>query len=283
MVEAPSSLLRFPRVNLAPQHRPRQYNWFNQLLAVAEGSGTATTFVYDGNGNQVSRTDAAGTTSYSYNYDNRLVGISGPGGSSYFEYDANGLRTKKADASGTRSYLLDGLSVVAEYAPDASKLAWYTPSLARIDEVLSVVNSTGKYWYESDALGSTYAMTNAAGAVVSRSSYDVFGERSLAAGVDLGQPIGFTGREHDQSGLVYARERYLTTPRGTWLSPDPVGMIDGPARYGYAVANPLSYRDPLGLFAEGTHHYILNVAFRGMQPWEVATLSRASDDADSLA
>jgi RHS repeat-associated protein len=226
-----------------------QYNWFNQLVAVADGSGGATTYGYDGNGNQVSRTNAAGTTSYAYNYDNRLVGISGPGGASYFEYDANGLRTKKSDSTGTRSYLLDGLSVVAEYAPDASKLAWYTRSLARIDEVLSVVNSTGKYWYESDALGSTYAMTSTAGAVVSRSSYDVFGERSLAAGIDLGQPFGFTGREHDLSGLVYARARYLSPATGRWTSRDRLAFVDGPNLFLYARARPTVGRDPSGTTA----------------------------------
>jgi RHS repeat-associated protein len=233
-------------VNSTPAIAASQYNGFNQLLAVSGPSGT-TSFAYDGNGNQVSRTDGLGTTTYAYSYDNRLVGITGPGGSSHFEYDANGLRTKKADSSGTRSYLLDGLSVVAEYAPDASRLAWYTQSLARIDEVLSVVNGQGKYWYESDALGSTYAMTNAAGAVVSRSSYDVFGERSLAAGTDLGQPFGFTGREHDQSGLVYARQRYLSTIHGQWTQVDPAGMIDGPNRYGYVAGNPTGLSDPMGL------------------------------------
>jgi RHS repeat-associated protein len=226
-----------------------QYNGFNQLLSVTPAGAAPTTFSYDGNGNQLSRTDASGTTTYAYNYDNRLVDIAGPGGSSHFEYDANGLRTKKTDSTGTRSYLLDGLSVVAEYAPDASKLAWYTQSLARIDEVLNVVNGQGKYWYETDALGSTYAMTNASGGVASRSSYDVFGERTLVAGADLGQTFGYTGREHDQGGLVYARDRYASPTHGRWLQPDryrPKGPLASADLYQFVNNQPTKFVDPSG-------------------------------------
>jgi RHS repeat-associated protein len=224
-----------------------QYNGFNQLVSVTPTAGAPTTFAYDGNGNQVAKTDALGTTTYTYNLDNRLVGITAPAGSSAYEYDANGLRTKKTDSAGTRSYLLDGLSVVAEYAPDATKLAWYTQSLARIDEVLNVVNDQGKYWYETDALGSTYAMTNASGAVVSRSSYDVFGERSLASLNDVEQPFGFTGREHDPgSGLVYARDRYLSPAAGRWTQADRLGLAAGPNFFAYANNQSTRFADPTG-------------------------------------
>jgi hypothetical protein len=44
----------------------------------------------------------------------------------------------------TTRYLLDGLSVIAQYAPEGQRQAWYTQSLAPIDEVLNVVNEGGK-------------------------------------------------------------------------------------------------------------------------------------------
>jgi RHS repeat-associated protein len=91
-------------------------------------------------------------------------------------------------------------------------------------------------------------MTNAAGAVVSRSAYDVFGERSFAAGADPGQPFGFTGREHDTgSGLVYARARYLQPEAGRWTSTDPLGFVAGPNFYRYVRNDPVSLMDPEGL------------------------------------
>ena len=67
------------------------------------------------------------------------------------------------------------MSVIAQYAPDGQRQAWYTQSLARIDEVLNVVNGSGKHWYQADALGSVYALTSAAGDVRARGGYDVFG------------------------------------------------------------------------------------------------------------
>jgi RHS repeat-associated protein len=114
-------------------------------------------------------------------------------------------------------------------------------------------------------------MTNATGAVVSRSSYDVFGERALASAYDVVQPFGFTGREHDSSGLVYARARYLSPGVGRWGRPDPLtaimgvsgGMVaepwagvlaggmplpmPGASAYGFVGQSPAIASDPTGL------------------------------------
>ena len=170
------------------------YNGFNQVLSVTGTDGTSTTFGYDRNGNQVSKTDASGLTQYVYNQDNRLVGIAQPNGvTDAFEYDANGLRTKKTDSSGTTRYLLDGMSVVAQYAPDGARQAWYTQSLARIDEVLNVVNAQGKFWYQADALGSTYALTTVVGDVQARGGYDVFGAPVAMGRADGGRRLGSRG------------------------------------------------------------------------------------------
>ena len=158
------------------------YNAFNQLVSVVGNDGSTTSFGYDLNGNQTSKTEtpasgSARLTRYVYDHDNRLRGIVLPSGvANAFEYDANGLRVKKTDSSGTSSFLLDGLSIIGQYAPDGSRQAWYTQSLARIDEVLSVVNASGKYWYQADALGSVYALTTSTGSVQARGGYDVFGE-----------------------------------------------------------------------------------------------------------
>jgi RHS repeat-associated protein len=189
-----------------------------------------------------------------------------------YQYDANGLRVRKVDSGGDRSFLLDGLSIAAEYSAPGLREAWYTQSLARIDEVLSVVNGQGKYWYQADALGSVYALTTASGGIQARGGYDVFGEPVAMGGTAVGQPFGFTGREHDaDSGLVYARARYLSTGTGTWLKEDPwnfreallspeaaaLGGVGGSLgihplaqnRYLYALGNAPRYADPLGRFA----------------------------------
>jgi RHS repeat-associated protein len=226
------------------------YNGFNQLTAVSSTDGSSTTFAYDGNGNQVGRTDASGLTQYVYDLDNRLRGIAlAGGGSNAFEYDANGLRTKKVDSTGTRSFLLDGLSVAAEYQA-GSRSAFYAQSLARIDEVLSVVNGSGKYWYEADALGSTYALTSRGGVAVARTSYDAFGVVTASTGA-IAQPFAFTGLQQDLgSEVLYGRQRYAEPRIGRWTSPDPAGFVDGPNRFLYVLNNPTNNVDRSGTWIQ---------------------------------
>jgi RHS repeat-associated protein len=150
---------------------------------------------------------------------------------------------------GTTRYLLDGVSVVAQYAPTGQRQAWYTQSLARIDEVLSVVNESGKQWYQADALGSVYGLTNSNGALVGHQHYDVFGAPTPTPSGPAGQPFGFTGREHElDSGLVYARNRFLNPSTGTWTRPDPLGLVAGVNYYVYSARGVTSASDPLGLF-----------------------------------
>jgi len=80
----------------------------------------------------------------------------------------------------------------------------------------------------------------------------------------VGQPFGFTGREHElESGLVYARDRYLSPATGRWSQADRLGDIDGPNMYGYASASPTRFGDPSGQF-------IVEVAVRSLagQIWQ---------------
>jgi RHS repeat-associated protein len=161
---------------------------------------------------------------------------------------------------GTTRYLLDGLSVIAQYGTDGTRQAWYTQSLARIDEVLSVVNDSGKQWYQADALGSVYGLTNQAGVLVGNQNYDVFGAPTPAPSGPAGQPFGFTGREHElDSGLVYARARYLNPGTGGFASADPLGgrttlarvvafSTEGPGLYAYVRNRVTVATDPSGMW-----------------------------------
>ncbi|MFT3917514.1 MAG: RHS repeat-associated core domain-containing protein [Anaeromyxobacteraceae bacterium] len=153
-------------------------------------------------------------------------------------------------SAGTTRYLLDGLSVVAQYDTAGTRQAWYTQSLARIDEVLNVVNASGKFWYEADALGSVYALTTQAGEVRARGGYDVFGESVALGGTAVGQPFGFTGREHEaDSGLTYYRDRYMQAAFGRWSQVDRLGDVDGPGLYGYVTGRPTLLSDPTGRYS----------------------------------
>ena len=52
------------------------------------------------------------------------------------------------------------------------------------------------------------------------------------------------------TGLSSARNRFMDHQLGRWLSPDPMGPIDGPNLYEYVRSNPIGQYDPAGLATE---------------------------------
>ncbi|MDH5641585.1 MAG: RHS repeat-associated core domain-containing protein [Nitrospira sp.] len=77
-------------------------------------------------------------------------------------------------------------------------------------------------------------------------TYEPFGVTS-ATGAASGNAFTYTGREDDGSGLYYYRARYYHPRLQRFVSEDPIGFGGGINFYGYVSANPLSFRDPLGL------------------------------------
>jgi len=107
------------------------------------------------------------------------------------------------------------------------------------DGVLAKVNGSGTYYYHSDHLGSTSAMTNEAGDIIEEQVNLPFGQ--LISG---SEKFGFTGKEKDETGLQYFGARYYDNDVGRFLTFDPMGE-----QYIYANNNPLSYVDPDGMTA----------------------------------
>lgn len=75
------------------------------------------TYTYDNNGNTLTKVDASGTTSYAWNFENRLASVTLPngGGVVSFKYDPFGRRIQKWSSSGVTNYVYDGANIVAEY------------------------------------------------------------------------------------------------------------------------------------------------------------------------
>lgn len=57
----------------------------------------------------------------------------------------------------------------------------------------------------------------------------------------------FGKRVDKEIGLIYFGYRYYDPEDGRWISPDPLGTIDGPNLYVYACNNPMTYIDYFGL------------------------------------
>src|SRR5205807_7488127 len=68
-----------------------------------QNAGPAT-FGFDNNGNMTSKTEAGVTTNYGYDFENRLVSVSG---SSQYFYDGQGMRLQKIEGAKTTRYVID--------------------------------------------------------------------------------------------------------------------------------------------------------------------------------
>lgn len=112
---------------------------------------------------------------------------------------------------------------------------------------VAAAQSTVEYIH-TDALGSPVAVTNSAGAVVERNTYEPYG---AVIGKPNYQGIGYTGHVQDAAtGLTYMQQRYYDPQVGLFLSVDPVTAYSNPVgmfnRYKYAANNPYSFKDPDG-------------------------------------
>ncbi len=217
------------------------YNQANHQLAFG---GTSQTF--DANGNLLTQTDPSGTIAYTWDARNRLIGLSGPTVAASFSYDALGRRMSKTINGTTTAYHYDGLDAIRESGGGGDVA--YLRTLA-IDEALARTDASGTTAYLADLLGSSVALADATGSPNTTYTYAPFGETAVA-GTPSANPVQFTGRENDGTGLYYYRARYYDPVRGRFVSEDPAGMKSGPNLFAYVAANPLAYVDPLGLYTE---------------------------------
>jgi RHS repeat-associated protein len=144
------------------------------------------------------------------------------------------------------------------------------------------------YYYHTNALYSVIAVTDTAGTVVERYTYDAYGQRTItdADGTPrtesvLGNEIGFTGRRLDPlTNQYYFRARYYDAAQGRFISRDPLEYVDGMSLYGgYYVPNGL---DPEGKKWWEGYFDAIGYAFGGgpegltgaMKVWGGATTGR---------
>lgn len=234
----------------------------------------AAAYTYDKNGNTISRTNAQGATTYTYDGADRLVGVGLPDGSKVtYKYDPLGRRIEKNAAGVTTRYLYDNDNVLLEQAGSAPFSARYTYG-PRVDEPLIVESGGASYYYLADGNGNIVDLTNGGGAVIQAYDLDSFGNLRSSTGTSaaIQNPYLFAGRTFDsETGLYYFRARYYDPATGRFLTQDPASPTslltaaqsgNAAARlllgmnqrmplslnlYAYAANNPVNHRDPFGL------------------------------------
>jgi len=104
---------------------------------------------------------------------------------------------------------------------------------------IAKINESGAYYYHSDHLGSTSAMTDEDGEVLEEQVNLPFGELIFGS-----EKYGFTGKERDETGLQYFGARFYDSNSGRFLTVDPA--LQDFSSYGYVGGNPLTRIDPDG-------------------------------------
>ncbi len=194
---------------------------------------------YAGAGRTTGITDSGGTTTLSYDYEDRLVSISRPGvATNTFAYNGFGARVSKADSSGSNTYLRASSGLIGSIVADSG--ATYTPGV-------SEKRGTTSTFYHSDIKNSV-EQTSTSQTVTASKQYDAFGNEVSSSGSWQGpfQYGGAFGYHTDTDyGLKHLGARYYDPTTGRFLSRDPIK--DGRNWYGYCASAPVGMFDANGL------------------------------------
>jgi RHS repeat-associated protein len=226
------------------------YDAADQLQVLTDTQGglpMATAFTYDENGNLRTRTRDGETIQYTWDAADRLTRIDYDDATYVaYTYGPEGQRLSRRGRDGdVVYYVYDGLSLVEERDGAGGLLASYVHGQG-LDRPYSMSRGGQTYFYLYDRQGSVVGLSDGLGNLVARYEYDAWGNPIHASGT-VDNPFRYAGREWDpEAGLYYNRARYYDPALGRFLSPDPLGSVDGTNRYVYVSNNPTNYVDSLG-------------------------------------
>jgi RHS repeat-associated protein len=223
---------------------PYSNNSSNELTSIP-----GTTYTYDSNGNTQTKVVGSNTTTYAWDFENRMssVTLPGSGGTVSFKYDPFGRRIYKSSSTATSVYAYDDRNLIEEVNSAAAVVARYAQGL-NLDEPLAMLRSSATSYYEQDGLGTATSLSNGAGALAQTYTFDSFGKQTNSSG-SLTNPFQYAGREFDsESSLYYMRARYFDPSTGRFISEDPISFDGGENFYAYTRNSPVDLKDPFGLY-----------------------------------
>ena len=206
------------------------------------------------------------TWHYQWDALGHLAAATTPDGTSWrYRYDPFGRRVAKQHLA------RDGqpLEHVA-FAWDGPVLAEQVTTTARAHEVTTWEHQPGTFtpltesgqatlrdapqqeidsWFYAivtDLTGTPAELISADGALAGHQQHTLFGA-TVWHPRGASSPLRFPGQQHDpETGLHYNCHRYYDPATGSYLTPDPLGLVPAPNPHAY-VANPYVLTDPLGL------------------------------------
>ncbi|WP_405111623.1 RHS repeat-associated core domain-containing protein [Paenibacillus sp. FSL K6-1217] len=233
------------------------YDALNRLLTLNQSNGARDAYTYDVRGNRLTLESSATLsaesteTSYQYDLENTLTGLTKGTQKTEFAYYANGLRVAKATGAKKTEYNYNfNGEVISEVKSGngASEQSNYV----RGDRVLvKKEQKTGKdYYYLYNGHGDVVQIVDTTGKIVNNYVYDEWGNITSQK-EEISNSFKYAGEIYDEeTGLYYLRARYYDPSMGRFLNEDTVeGQIDNPLSlnlYTYVENNPLMFNDPSG-------------------------------------
>ena len=276
------------------------YDPSGRLVEVRQNGNIIASYTYDGNGNRLSHTSAAGTVNGVYDDQDRLLQYS----NATYTYTANGELLAKSANGQTTTYDYDTLgNLIAVALPDGTQIEYiadgynrrvgkrvngtlvqgffYQDDLNPIAELDGNNNVVSRFIYAgednvpaymvrsgetyrilTDYLGSPRLVVHAAsGAIAQRMDYDAFGNVLLDTNPGF-QPFGFAGGLYDRdTGLTRFDARDYDAEIGRWTAKDPIGFASGDMNlYTYVGNDAVNLIDPTGTGAIGNFIRAVGVA-----------------------
>ena len=220
------------------------YDANNRLTSETKDNVT-TTYTYDNNGNNISKSCGTTLDVYSYNLYNQLTGNVINNVNATYTYNAKGIRTSKTVGTDVTSFILDGGNVVAEVKGTA------------VTDYVRGINliCTDESYYIYNAHGDVVSLTSISGVVTKTYDYDAFGNETNPSSTDT-NPFRYCGEYYDtETGTYYLRARYYDPAVGRFGTEDPVH--DGLNWYTYCAGNPILFVDPSG-YQRVAGYYTIN-------------------------
>jgi len=207
------------------------------------------TFVYDKDGNLVSKVTSAGQYDYTYNIDNKITQSTFGENVTKYEYDQLGNLLYKEEGGKKIEYLTDPMgegNIIAEYGDNGALIA---RNIYGIGLVGRVGNDGSINYYDSDNVGSIVGISGKAGTYVNKYTYLPFGE-VVTQSETVSNPFKYCGQwgvTDEGNGLYNMRARMYDSNTGRFMSVDPVGIGSLETNlYTYCHNNPLFLSDPSG-------------------------------------